>query len=108
MKITNEILKRIIKEEMDSTLKELVSGPGDFNNEPEISQAKWLALGDLLGLGRAGEEEAEQAEKEAIENYFKNQNQRNWKAVSLDLDNQFGQETANQIRDILAKKDTMQ
>ena len=53
MKITNEILKRIIKEEMDSTLKELVSGPGDFNNEPEISQAKWLALGDLLGLGRA-------------------------------------------------------
>jgi hypothetical protein len=65
-------------------------------------------LGDLLGSGRAGEEEAEQAEKEAIENYFKNQNQRNWKAVSRDLDKQFGQETANQIKDILAKKDTMQ
>ena len=103
MKITNEILKRIIKEEMDSTLKELVSGPGDFNNETEITPLKWTALGKELNWAP---EQLEQTQ--IILNYFKNQNQRNWEAVGLALKNKFGQETANQIKDILAKKDTMQ
>lgn len=104
MKITNEILKRIIKEEMDSTLKELVSGPGDFNNETEITPLKWTALEKYMGLGSAKPEE----DKEAIENYFKNQNQTGFMANEARLDNRFGPETAEEIKTILRKKDAMQ
>ena len=102
MKITNEILKRIIKEEMDSTLKELVSGPGDFNNEPEITPLKWTALGKLLNWAP---EQLEQTQ--IILNYFKNQNSRDWKAVNDELSSIFG-ERAEEIKTILRNKDKMQ
>ena len=88
MKLTKEILTNLIKEEVRE-------GKESWLNEPEITQDKWIALGDLLNWS---------AQKEAIENYFKNQNSRDWKAASEELSSMFG-ERAEEIKSILRKKD---